>query len=373
MTASSSAARSIAQGLVRHGSLPALAAVAVAWLLGSCAVGPPARAPSLEPEAAAPVWPSPPDPPRYVFVRTLVGERDFVGPEDETVDAVTDALRWVAGLVLGDPEYLELRRPVSGLVDRRGRVHVVDVSHRAVMVFDMPAAQLQKWQLAAEGLLFKSPIGIAADLNDGILVTDSELAEVFRLDADGRPLGRFGKGLLERPTGIARDPASGLIYVADTVRHDVKVFDAGGELVDLLGHRGRRGGSFNGPTHLAFDDGRLYVSDSLNFRVQVLDPESDEQLVFGEVGLFVGNLTRPKGVTIGGGGRIYVVESYFDHLLVYDRTGQLLLAIGGAGQEIGQFYLPAGAWTDPQGRVYVADMFNGRVVVLKELSEAAVP
>lgn len=350
-----------------------LAAIVLALLLGSCAVGPPAQAPSLEPEAAAPVWPAPPDSPRFIFVRTLVGERDFIGPENETTDGVTDALKWIAGLIVGDPEYEELRRPVAGLVDRRGRIHVIDTSHRAVMVFDMPAARLLKWQLAAEDLLFVAPVGIAEDIDGGILVTDPELAEVFRLDADGRPLSRFGKGLLERPTGIARDPSSGLIYVADTAQHDIKVFNAAGKLVDLLGDRGRRGGTFNSPTHLAFAGGRLYVSDSLNFRVQVLDTEGDEQLVFGKVGLFVGNMTRPKGVAIGGGGRIYVVESYFDHLLVYNRTGELLLAIGGAGQDIGQFYLPAGAWTDRQGRVYVADMFNGRIVVLQELNEAALP
>ena len=216
-----------------------------------------------------------------------------------------------------------------------------------------------------------APVGIVADGAGGFLVTDAELAEVFRLDADGQPVGRFGRGILERPTGIARDPVSGLVYVADTVRHDVKVFDPAGDLVELIGSHGNGQGLFNTPTHVSYFDGQLYVADTLNFRVQVFDRAGEERLTFGRLGLFVGDMTRPKGVAVGGGGRIYVVESYFDHLLVYDRNGRLLLPIGGTGQGTGQFYLPSGVWTDPQGRVYVADMFNGRVVVFQELSPEA--
>ena len=88
----------------------------------------------------------------------------------------------------------------------------------------------------------------------------------------------------------------------------------------------------------------------------------------GRIGLFVGNMTRPKGIAVGGGGRIYVVESYYDHLLVFDREGRLLMPIGGTGADAGYFFLPSGVWTDPAGRVYVADMYNGRVTVLMELT-----
>jgi DNA-binding beta-propeller fold protein YncE len=112
----------------------------------------------------------------------------------------------------------------------------------------------------------------------------------------------------------------------------------------------------------------LLVADTLNFRVQVFDRGRDGRLAFGSIGLFVGDMTRPKGVAVGGDGRIYVVESYYDHLLIFDQDGRLLLPIGGTGSEVGRFYLPSGVWTDDLGRVYVADMFNGRIVVFKELT-----
>jgi len=355
------------QSLLRFARL-VVAGFAISVFAAGCAGDSATRAPNLEPEPKARVWPQPPETPRYAYVRSLVGERDFVPPDSKGVGTFTKVLKWIAGIFVGDPEYLELRRPVSGMTDEAGRIFVVDMSHRAVIVFDMPAKKVRKWSVAAEGRKFVSPVALVGDGAGGLYVTDAELKEVFHLDGNGKPVGRFGKGVLGRPTGIARDPLAGRIYVADTVRHDIKIFDMRGNLVDSLGARGWRQGSFNGPTHLSFHGDKLYVSDTLNFRVQVFDRGGDGKTMFGKLGLYVGRLTRPKGVAVGRDGRVYVVESYFDHLLVYNGEGQLLLPIGGTGSGIGEFYLPAGVWVDRQGRVMIADMFNGRIVVLKELT-----
>lgn len=337
-----------------------------------CSAAPPDTSGLLEPDPSARVWPLAPNTPRYAYIGDLIGERDFKKGQD-TRGAVVKALKWIAGLVVGQSDYLELQRPVSGMTGEDGRIFVVDTGHRAVLVFDMPGARLLKWDKAAPGLPFSSPVGIASDGSGGVFVTDSELGAVFRLDAEGNPVGRIGSGVLTRPTGIARDERSGYIYVADTRAHDIKVFDDQGSLVELIGSRGDGHGSFNAPTHLAISNGELYVADTLNFRVHIFDTVGDDRLTFGRLGLYVGNMTRPKGVAVGSDGRIYVVESYFDHLLVYNREGQLLLPIGGTGRGVGQFYLPSGVWTDPSGRVYVADMFNGRIVMFKELPGEPMP
>jgi DNA-binding beta-propeller fold protein YncE len=337
-------------------------------LAASCA-GPTYNvAPTLEPAGSTILWPSPPETPRFAYAGTLIGEQNFIGEEADEGITVVNVLKWIAGLAIGERRYTELQRPVSGTVDSRGRVLVVDASRRSVFVFNIPEVQFTEWRFAAPKITFGLPVAIEKDGQGGFLVTDSERAEVFRLDATGQPIGRFGKGVLSRPTGIARDPETGRIYVADTAAHDLKIFNAEGVLVDTLGARGRAAGRFNAPTHLAFHGDRLFVADTLNFRIQVFDRGGDGRLAFGEIGLFVGNMTRPKGVAVGRDGRIYVVESYYDHLLVYNEKGDLLLPIGGTGTGIGRFYLPSGVWTDDKGRVFVADMFNGRVAVFKELT-----
>jgi DNA-binding beta-propeller fold protein YncE len=105
----------------------------------------------------------------------------------------------------------------------------------------------------------------------------------------------------------------------------------------------------------------------MNARVQGFDAEGRAVLRFGQRGLYVGNLVRPKGVAADDEGNVYVVESMHDTLLVFDPKGTLLMSLGGTGQDVGRFYLPAGVWIDSRNRVFVADMFNGRVAVFQFL------
>lgn len=312
-------------------------------------------------------FPGPPDVPRYLYAGQLIGEGNYDVPGQRTREGLRGALAWIAGLDEGAPAPEQLQRPQAGLIDATGRVLITDGSRQAVVVFE-PVGGMQAWQQAAGLQPFKMPVGIAATPDNRIFVADAELGFVAELDASGKGVRVIGQGQLKRPTGLAYDPERARLYVADTNAHDIKVFALDGSLVKTIGRRGEGEGEFNFPTHLAYARGDLYVADTMNSRVQVLSAADDRhRLTVGTRGLYVGNLVRPKGVSVDSEGNIYVVESYFDHLLVYDRTGQFLMAIGGLGKDVGQFYLPAGVWTDERNRVFVADMFNGRVVVLQFL------
>lgn len=319
------------------------------------------------PEGKQLTWPQAPEVPRFLYGGTLTGEQNFRRPGNDT-SALKTFGRWLVGLDGKPPVPLVLQRP-SGLIgDEHGRLYVSDTSRQAVFVFDEKAGELQVWERAFGLANFVAPSGLALGANGELLVADAELGFVVRLDAKGEPRGLIGRGQLQRPTGLARDARSGLLYVADTTAHDVKVFDAAGALVHVIGRRGEGDGEFNYPTHLAFVNGELYVTDTLNSRVQVFG--ADGQVLarkFGARGLYLGNLVRPKGVAVDGEGNVYVVESYHDSLLVFSPRGEFLLPIGGTGTATGRFYLPAGVWVDARNRVYVADMFNGRVVLFQFL------
>jgi DNA-binding beta-propeller fold protein YncE len=306
--------------------------------------------------------------PRYRFVGDLRGESNFQPKGGGNRGAGRRLLAWIAGLDGRDDQPLQLVRPQSGVVDRSGRVLVTDVGRPGVMVFDEANGKLEMWERASRGTPFLSPIGIALGREGEVLVTDSDLGRVFRLGADGAPLGEFGAGVLQRPTGIVRDAERGRIYVADTHAHAIKVFDDQGALVATWGSRGEADGELNYPTHLTLTDGVLVVTDSLNARIQGFDREGKPVLQFGRRGLYVGNLVRPKGVASDDEGNLYVVESMHDTLLVFDRTGRLLMSLGGTENNgNGRFHLPAGVWVDARNRVYVADMFNARVSVFQFL------
>jgi DNA-binding beta-propeller fold protein YncE len=242
------------------------------------------------------------------------------------------------------------------------------VGRQALFVFDQTQGKMEVWRGATEELNFVSPVGVAVAQNGDVLVADSELRRVVRLDPQGQPKTAFGFEDLERPTGLAIDHKTGRIFVADTGEHNIKVYSDAGKLLQVIGQVGTQPGEFNAPTHLSFVGGQLYVTDTFNARVQVFDSEGKYLRSVGSRGLYLGNLVRPKGVTADSTGNIYIIESFHDYLLVYDQDTRFLLPIGGTGTGVGQFYLPAGVWADASDRIYVADMYNGRVEVFQYLN-----
>jgi DNA-binding beta-propeller fold protein YncE len=345
----------------------ALALIALACAAGCAGLEPAVL--HMEPGGARaqPVFfPPAPDVPRYFYAGQLIGERNYVEAAASSRSGAMSALKWIAGLDGDSRSPLELQRPHGGTVDARGRVLVSDASRQAVVAFG--PAGLETWEDAGEGRHFAMPVGIATSPEGRTWVADADLALVIELAADGKPRGAIGAGKLMRPTGLAYDARSRSLFVVDTYAHDVKVFSPDGTLMRTFGRRGEEPGEFNFPTHAAIHGDELYVSDTMNARVQVLSTaDGAHRRTIGERGLYVGNLVRPKGVAVDAEGNVYVVESYYDHLLVYDSQGRFLMGIGGVGRGIGNFYLPSGVWTDARNRVFVGDMFNGRVVVLQSI------
>jgi DNA-binding beta-propeller fold protein YncE len=348
-----------------------LALVLLVALLAGCASGDIVRGRlhvgmDDAPEGSRLMWPAAPEVPRFLYSGTLTGEPNFK-PEAEGRGIFNTLGRWIAGLDGKPTSPLVLQRPGALVGDDAGRLYVADASRQAVFVFDEKAGELLLWDTAEGHLRFKSPAGVAV-APGRVFVSDAELAAVFVLDTSGQPLRSIGRGQLQRPTGLARDAQHGRLYVADTYAHDVKVYGDGGELLFTIGRRGNGPGEFNFPTHLTFAGGELYVTDTMNNRIQVFDAEGRlRPRALGARGLYVGNLVRPKGVAVDGEGNVYVVESYYDSLLVFNPQGEFLMPIGGTGTATGRFYLPSGVWVDARNRVHVADMFNGRIVLFQFL------
>lgn len=332
----------------------------------------------LRPDTHRPMiaFPASLDLPRYRYAGELIGEPNFEDISDKKPSTVINILKWIAG-VFEQNKQLLLQRPQHGTVSDSGRIYVVDAGRNAVMVFDPNAPQEEKsergegqllmWEFATTQTRFMGPVAVTTVWGSDIAVSDAILGLVVRLNDKGEPVGTIGAGQLQRPTGVAFDPARGLLFVADRVAHNIKVFDAAGQMVNTFGEPGDRPGQLNAPTHLSFSHGHLYVSDTLNNRIQVFDGDGRWARSFGEQGLNIGNLTRPKGVAAGNAGIVYVVESYFGYLLAFNEKGEFLLGINGSGLRNGEFMLPSGVWADKSGRVFVADMFNGRVVVFQFL------
>ncbi|MDH4324956.1 MAG: 6-bladed beta-propeller, partial [Betaproteobacteria bacterium] len=151
--------------------------------------------------------------------------------------------------------------------------------------------------------------------------------------------------------------------------HRVRVFDgaSGAHLFDF-GKRGTGDGEFNLARDAAIaPDGRVYVVDSGNFRIQVFDRDGKFVKAFGRVGRYPGNFARPREIAIDREGRVYVSDAAFGNLQIFDGDGQLLMHIGERSEhdQPARYMLPSGVAVDRDGRLYVADEFFRRVDVFR--------
>lgn len=304
--------------------------------------------------AAAPVWPAPPEPARIRYVNALTPRSVRPRPS-----ALSRLVRVIAG---GRPE-AQMTQPYGIAVGADGRVYVADSVGGLVHVFDVERSKYTTMKVDAMSL-----IGIVS-VGAQVVVTDSVGGRVLCLDASGRV--RWSRGPRDgfvRPTGIAAGPD--LVYVVDTARHRVVTLGlADGAVRGSFGERGAMPGQFNFPTNVArAADGRLFVTDTLNFRVQVFDAQGQVLSTFGRLGDGPGDFDKPKGIAVDSSGHVYVVEGMHDMVQIFDSAGRLLLAFGGSGSGAGELWLPSGI-AIANDIVYVADAANRRVQMYEYVRE----
>lgn len=306
------------------------------------------------------VWPKPPAVPRIKYLRTLTGPLDFRKPGQTRT-----MLDWLVG---EREQLVSLLTPVAIAADGDGFVWVADSSTRMVHRFDLRKGRVDYFRQLGETEL-QSPSGLAFDPASGRLyVADALLGKVFILGRKGELLGeRMPPGGFKRPGGLAVDEAGGL-YVADALGGEVVVFDAQGNLQRRVGSRTTPDGHFQRPTQIALGPRKeLLVVDALRFLVEIQDASGQLLGTVGQIGDAPGSFARPRGVAVDSEGHIYIADAAFDNIQIFDMAGQLLLHWGGPGNAHGQFNLPAGVFVDAADRIYVADSYNHRIEIFAYL------
>ena len=215
------------------------------------------------------------------------------------------------------------------------------------------------------------PVYVALDPENGdVYVSDRLTMSIYVYSKDGAYRRTFQpKGNLAatwQPLGLAFDSQANL-YVTDVGAsvHRVLVLGRDGVLKRTFGSPGE----FSFPNGIAVDAaGNLYVSDSNNGRLVVLDASGK---LIGSIrrGQGNGDLGLPRGVVIDDSDRLYVVDTIAQRIQLYritDREARVPKFIGAFGEEgtlDGQFEYPNGIAADTRARVYVTDRVNNRVQV----------
>jgi DNA-binding beta-propeller fold protein YncE len=247
------------------------------------------------------------------------------------------------------------------------RVYVYNRGEHPMMVFEADGTFVTSW---GEGI-FARAHGVTFGPDGNLYCADDDGHRIYVCTPEGRVLSTIGgpapaqSGLpFNRPTKVAFDPGTGEIYVSDGYGNArVHKYTRDGRLLFSWGAYGTDPGQFNLVHSITTDgEGRVYVADRENHRVQVFDPEGAflEQWV---------NMHRPCGLHIDGD-RAYVgqlpthldVNADYPNIgacvSVHDLSGRRLARLGDArpGEGPGQFVAPHGLAVDSRGDLYVGEV-----------------
>jgi DNA-binding beta-propeller fold protein YncE len=243
-----------------------------------------------------------------------------------------------------------------------------------VFVIDPTARVVEKRQGSTRAPMVM-PVGVAVDSEDRLFVSDAQLHAITCFSPTGAVLSVFGTKFLGRPGGIAIDQQRNRLYAADAKESRIAVFDTKSfEFKGYFGTPSKPGksenGTFGSPTNVAVDrQGNIYVADTLNCRVQILNPAGKFLRKFGTQGDRPGEFIRPKGIAVDSEGHVYVADAEFNNFQVLSGEGQPLLAVGMLGSAPGEFALIAGLHIDSKDRIYTTEMYAGRIQIFQYIAQ----
>ncbi|MGI9260311.1 MAG: peptidyl-alpha-hydroxyglycine alpha-amidating lyase family protein [Gammaproteobacteria bacterium] len=261
------------------------------------------------------------------------------------------------------PEGFEWGQVIAVDVDADGNVYAfhrcsstscVDRDEPPLLKFDSSGQHLMSW---GSGMLVW-PHGLDVDAEGNVWITDGRPdsgrgEQVIKIGADGEVLMTVGTA------GVAGDghntfdgvsdvevAANGNIFVADGHGNNrIVKFSPEGEFITEWGTAGSAPGEFNQPHALAMDsEGRLFVADRENLRIQIFDQDGNFIDAWSQFG-------RVSGISISADDTLYVAAQN-DAYPEFETAIYVVSAKDGAIKSvIGDVYTESVA-ADSNGSVY---------------------
>ncbi|MBV7329522.1 TIGR03663 family protein [Chloroflexi bacterium TSY] len=196
-----------------------------------------------------------------------------------------------------------------------------------------------------------------------------------------------GVGLVT-PRAIAAGPG-GLRVIADSGNHRLVLVDREGNLIRTIGGfcnladpgasecvdpdgdgpLALGDGQFYEPWGVAVgEDGTIFVADTWNGRIQVLNANGSFRHKWGQFNSTNGELGDaytmfgPRGIDVDLSGNLLVADTGNKRILHFTEEGEFINQVGGGGVILGRFEEPVDVAVDPNdSSIYVADAWNRRI------------
>ncbi|MBS3909774.1 MAG: 6-bladed beta-propeller [Actinobacteria bacterium] len=257
-----------------------------------------------------------------------------------------------------------LSRPTDVAFDDKGNIYIADAGHARVLIFRSSGQFLRKVGKKGFGKgELMEPTGVTTSKDGRIYVADKALSKVVVYDGKGKFQSEFKVMVPFKP-----HVENGKLYL--TTYGHIMIFDLKGRLLTEWGKRGREEGEFDCPTGIAVDkNGKVYVSDTLNLRIQALSRSGEVLWVKGKPAADIKAADRafglPAGMALDEKNLLYLIDAFDNSVKVIDAKGKQLATLGKKGVKEGEFNQPSSIAYDQNGVFAIADKFNDRVQVVK--------
>ena len=122
--------------------------------------------------------------------------------------------------------------------------------------------------------------------------------------------------------------------------------------------------SFTLPLQVVPTETRIFVADSDNHRIHVLDTSLHSLDRFGRCGVESDAFVSPYDLHISHG-LLFVADTYNHRIKIHELAGKFIGSFGTAGRNSGEFTGPQGLTVSKQGIIYVADYHNERIQIFQ--------
>ena len=283
-------------------------------------------------------FPPPPDEPRIQWLTGITSTKDIGAREEQSSFSLVASGK-------EKPDVIKKIGKAYGIAAHNGKIYVAETPYGRVTVIDPAKGTFEflKGLAHPKGAL-QAPVNLALDDEGNLYVADTGRKEIVVYDKQGNYVTAFGKNFGEGSKVVSVATFGNNLYALDLGISRVRVLDKKtGEEAGTFGYSDKPNQSLRAPGNFTIDaKGAVYVTNIGNNKVMKYDIDGNFLGSFGGTGDKAGNFVRPRGIAVDDIGRIYVVDGGFNVVELFDDQFRLLTLFGWPGLETGSLDLPAG-------------------------------